>query len=58
MKLVTVNHCDCSGPVHLQTGSKLVAAGTNPMDIKRGIDKAVEAVVEELFRKPADQGPA
>src|SRR5512134_198070 len=29
-------------------GSKLVAAGTNPMDIKRGIDKAVEAVVEEL----------
>ncbi len=29
-------------------GSKLVAAGANPMAIKRGIDKAVEAVVEEL----------
>jgi chaperonin GroEL len=29
-------------------GSKLVAAGSNPMSIKRGIEKAVEAVVEEL----------
>jgi chaperonin GroEL len=29
-------------------GSKLVAAGHNPMDIKRGIDKAVEAVVTQL----------
>jgi len=29
-------------------GSKLVAAGHNPMDIKRGIDKAVEKIVEEL----------
>ena len=29
-------------------GAKLVAAGHNPMDIKRGIDKAVEAVVAEL----------
>jgi chaperonin GroEL len=29
-------------------GSKLVAAGHNPMDIKRGIDKAVGAVVAEL----------
>ncbi|MBQ7455998.1 MAG: chaperonin GroEL [Desulfovibrio sp.] len=29
-------------------GSKLVAAGRNPMAIKRGIDKAVEALVEEL----------
>jgi chaperonin GroEL len=29
-------------------GSKLVAAGHNPMEIKRGIDKAVEAVVGEL----------
>ncbi len=31
-------------------GSKLVAAGHNPMDIKRGIDKAVEAIVAELKR--------
>src|SRR6202044_920374 len=29
-------------------GSKLVAAGHNPMEIKRGIDKAVETVVEAL----------
>src|SRR5687767_1222369 len=29
-------------------GAKLVAAGHNPMDIKRGIDKAVTAVVAEL----------
>src|SRR5881275_1434194 len=29
-------------------GSKLVAAGNNPMEIKRGIEKAVTAVVEEL----------
>ena len=29
-------------------GSKLVAAGHNPMEIKRGIDKAVEAIVESL----------
>lgn len=29
-------------------GLKYVAAGMNPMDLKRGIDKAVAAVVEEL----------
>jgi chaperonin GroEL len=29
-------------------GQKLVAAGANPMGIKRGIDKGVTAVVEEL----------
>ncbi len=29
-------------------GSKLVAAGHNPMEIKRGIDKAVETLVGEL----------
>jgi len=29
-------------------GSKLVAAGSNPMAIKRGIEKAVETVVKEL----------
>jgi chaperonin GroEL len=29
-------------------GSKLVAAGHNPMDIKRGIDKAVESIVSSL----------
>jgi chaperonin GroEL len=29
-------------------GAKLVAAGGNPMSIKRGVDKAVDLVVEEL----------
>src|SRR5438309_5173017 len=29
-------------------GSKLVAAGHNPMELKRGIDTAVTAVIEEL----------
>ncbi len=32
-------------------GAKLVAAGANPMDIKRGIDAAVEAVVAELKKQ-------
>jgi chaperonin GroEL len=32
----------------VQEGMKFVAAGMNPMDLKRGIDKAVVAVVEEL----------
>jgi len=29
-------------------GSKNVAAGANPMELKRGVEKAVEVVVEEL----------
>ena len=32
----------------VQEGVKAVAAGMNPMDLKRGIDKAVEAIVAEL----------
>jgi chaperonin GroEL len=32
-------------------GLKNVAAGANPMDLKRGIDKAVEAVVENLKKQ-------
>lgn len=32
----------------LHEGMKNVAAGANPLDIKRGIDKAVAAVVEEI----------
>src|SRR2546426_7564555 len=31
-----------------EEGQRLVAAGHNPMDLKRGIEKAVEVVVEEL----------
>ncbi|WP_298225566.1 chaperonin GroEL [Acidocella sp.] len=32
----------------VREGVKAVAAGLNPMDLRRGIDKAVNAVVEEL----------
>jgi chaperonin GroEL len=32
----------------VKEGSKAVAAGMNPMDLKRGIDLAVEAIVEHL----------
>ncbi len=32
----------------VREGSKAVAAGMNPMDLKRGVDMAVAAVVEEL----------
>jgi len=32
----------------VQEGMKYVAAGMNPMDLKRGIDKAVDSVVAEL----------
>ncbi|TGQ53385.1 chaperonin GroEL [Mesorhizobium sp. M1C.F.Ca.ET.193.01.1.1] len=32
----------------VKEGAKAVASGMNPMDLKRGIDKAVEAVVQEL----------
>jgi chaperonin GroEL len=32
----------------VQEGMKFVAAGMNPMDLKRGIDKAVTTAVEEL----------
>jgi chaperonin GroEL len=32
----------------VREGAKAVATGANPMDLKRGIDKAVDAIVEEL----------
>jgi chaperonin GroEL len=32
-------------------GHKLVAAGANPMALKRGIDKGVEVVIDELINK-------
>jgi len=32
----------------VKEGAKAVAAGMNPMDLKRGIDLAVEAIVEDL----------
>src|ERR1700741_3669573 len=35
----------------LREGAKLVAAGMNPMDLKRGIDKAVAVLVESLAKQ-------
>ncbi len=35
----------------VREGAKAVAAGMNPMDLKRGIDKAVTAVVDELKKR-------
>src|SRR3954451_8468582 len=35
----------------VREGAKAVAAGLNPMDLKRGIDAAVEAVVEDVKRR-------
>ncbi len=35
----------------VREGAKAVAAGMNPMDLKRGIDKAVNAIVEELKKR-------
>lgn len=39
------------GQAIVQEGVKAVAAGMNPMDLKRGIDSAVAEVVESLFKK-------
>ena len=38
------------------TGLKNVAAGANPMDLKRGIDKAVKAVVTALQKQSIEVG--
>jgi chaperonin GroEL len=35
----------------VREGAKAVAAGMNPMDLKRGIDKAVAQVVEEIGKR-------
>ena len=42
----------------LKEGMKFVAAGMNPMDLKRGMDKAVIAIIEELQKnsKPCTTG--
>lgn len=37
-------------------GLKMVAAGANPMDLKRGIDKAVQAIVANLATQKKDVG--
>ena len=35
----------------VREGAKAVAAGMNPMDLKRGIDKAVEVIVADLAKR-------
>ena len=44
------------GQAIVTAGLKNVAAGANPMDLKRGIDKAVEAVVENLKKQSQTVG--
>ena len=39
------------GQAIVQEGAKAVAAGMNPMDLKRGIDSAVNEVVDNLLKK-------
>ncbi|WP_338409264.1 chaperonin GroEL [uncultured Flavobacterium sp.] len=40
----------------VKEGLKNVAAGANPMDLKRGIDKAVEAIVADLTKQSQTVG--
>ncbi|MCF0177777.1 MAG: chaperonin GroEL, partial [Bacteroidales bacterium] len=40
----------------INVGLKNVTAGANPMDLKRGIDKAVAAVVENLQKQSQEVG--
>ena len=40
----------------INVGIKNVTAGANPMDLKRGIDKAVAAVVDELKKQSQQVG--
>ncbi|WP_272021936.1 chaperonin GroEL [Olleya namhaensis] len=40
----------------VKEGLKNVAAGANPMDLKRGIDKAVEAIVADLAKQSKEVG--
>jgi chaperonin GroEL len=40
----------------VKEGLKNVAAGANPMDLKRGIDKAVEAIVADLEKQATKVG--
>ena len=40
----------------VKEGLKNVAAGANPMDLKRGIDKAVTAIVDDLSKQSKEVG--
>ena len=40
----------------INTGLKNVAAGANPMDLKRGIDKAVKVIIEDIHNQSQKVG--
>ena len=44
------------GQAIISAGLKNVAAGANPMDLKRGIDKAVTAIVADLSKQAKEVG--
>jgi len=44
------------GQAIISAGLKNVAAGANPMDLKRGIDKAVSAIVTDLNKQSKEVG--
>ena len=44
-------------PAIVKEGSKAVAAGMNPMDLKRGVDLAVEAIVERPQKPTPRRSP-
>jgi len=44
------------GQAIISAGLKNVAAGANPMDLKRGIDKAVSAIVTDLNKQAKEVG--
>ncbi len=40
----------------ITTGLKNVAAGANPMDVKRGVDKAVEVIITDIQKQSKEVG--
>jgi len=44
------------GQAIITTGLKNVAAGANPMDLKRGMDKAVASIVNDLEKQAKEVG--
>ena len=40
----------------ISNGLKNVAAGANPMDLKRGIDKAVSAIIKDINKQAQQVG--
>ena len=44
------------GQAIIETGLKNVAAGANPMDLKRGMDKAVTSIINDLEKQAKEVG--